>query len=189
MLRRTHLIAGLVSSALIMPALAETLPLAADFSDLRLVLNGVETVIAREAEAICPPNCLLPITAAEGVETLGAREVIDFLRDEVATGQGVLLDVRLPEAFAAAHVPGALNVPGVTLAAENPAQATILQALGTKGSLWVVYGDGPQDRDAMQVVQDLVVAGVPAETLRYFRGGLQEWQHFGLTVSDPASEG
>ncbi len=191
MLRRTHLMVGLLSAALWAPApaLAETPPLDPDFTELRLVLDGAETVIARGAGAICPPSCLLPITAAEGVQTLGAREVIGVLRDKVATGQGILLDIRLPEAFAAAHLPGAVNVPGMTLAADNPAQAAILQALGAKAPLWVVYGDGPQDRDAMQVVQDLVAAGVPAETLRYFRGGLQEWLGLGLTVTGPASEG
>lgn len=186
--RWAYLMVGLLVLAPWASTLAET-PAAFDFTEQRLVLNGVETVIARKAEAICPPNCILPIIAADGVATLGAQEVIEFLGNDVAAGQGIVLDIRLPKAFAAGHLPGAVNVPAMTLAADNPAQAAILQALGAKAAVWVVYGDGPQDRDAVQAVQEVVAAGVPTDGLRYFRGGMQEWLTLGLTVSNTVSGG
>lgn len=178
--------------------------IAADLPELRVVLNGVETVISRHASddgdlPMCPPDCVQPIRAAEGVATLGALEVIAVLRDEVATGSGLLVDVRLPQEFTASHLPGAVNVPAVTLAPQNPALRAILSAFGAAETTdgldfagmrtLTIYGAGPNLAEAARAVQSLVAAGVPAEKLRYFRGGLQEWVQFGLTVSNPAQEG
>lgn len=184
------------------PVAAEGLSLTPELPEVRLVLNGQEVVIARVQEGPgleCPPDCIVPIQAAQGVDTLGPIEVIRFLQSEVASMTGLLLDVRMPEGFAAGHVPGALNVPGPTLAAENPYQRDILLALGARDAGGVlefdtapalaIYAAGPSQDEALRAVQALVAAGYPAQKLRFFRGGMQEWLQFGLTVSVPAQKG
>ena len=65
---------------------------------------------ARTSRA-CPPFCITPMAAAPGVPTLGELELIAFLEDKVAKGQGVLMDSRLPEFYLKGAVPGAVNVP------------------------------------------------------------------------------
>jgi rhodanese-related sulfurtransferase len=184
------------------PVAAETVRLTADLPEVRLVLNGQEVVIARmqdDAGPECPPACIQPLQAADGVATLGPIEVIDFLQSEVVPKTGLLLDVRLPAEFATGHVPGALNVPGPTLAADNPYQRDILLALGARDAGAVLefdsapalalYAEGPLQDEALRAVQDLVAAGYPAQKLRFFRGGMQEWRQFGLTMSVPAQGG
>lgn len=189
-----HMLRGIVSACglfcLSAPAVAQDRLIAPEVSELRVVVNGQELVIARvggDGDAICPPDCPQPMRAADGVQTLGAVEVLDFLQTKVAAGTGLLLDVRLPEAFSDGHLPGSVNVPGVTLRAENPSLPAIVSALGARDL--VIYGAGPGSADAAGGVQGLLRAGVRAEQLRYFRGGMQEWLQFGLTVSGAQSGG
>lgn len=191
------------------PAASQEVRITPDLPELRLTLQGEEIVISRlqDGEAVlegeaalvarpCPPHCIQPMRVAAGVEPLGALEVIWFLQAEVASGAGYLLDVRMPAAFAAQRLPGAVNVPGVTLAPENPALRDILIALGgrevgggldfAEAPVLAVYGSGPVDDSAAQAVRYLLAAGYPADKLRYFRGGLQEWLQFALTTTGAA---
>ena len=189
------LLAGVASAV---PVVAQERQIAEGLPEVRLTLNGAEVLIGR-AEAECPPDCVQPMRASQGVETLGALEVIWLLQTEVSVGAGLVVDVRLPQDFAAGHVPGAVNVPGVTLAPGNPSLKAILMAFGAAeagGTLefasvrpLTVYGAGPGQADAAAAIRSLVEQGFPAGKLRYFRGGMQEWLQFGLTVSNPGQGG
>ena len=185
-----------------LPAGAEGLSITPDLTDLTVSIKGQSLAIARAGDdpAIqCPPDCVQPMQAAPGGQTLGALEVIGFLRAKVATEHGRVLDVRLPAEFAATHLPGAINVPFATLAAENPYRDDILQALGASKTaaglnfgaapLLVVYATGPGNDLAARAVRALVEGGYPIDKILYFRGGLQEWQQFGLTVSGAGDQG
>lgn len=191
---------AMLASFLVFPVavLAQDRLIAEGMPEVHLALNGAGVVIARDG-ALCPPDCVQPLRAAEGVETLGALEVIWLLQTEISAGAGLLVDVRLPQDFAAGHVPGAVNVPGVTLAPGNPAQGGILMALGAAETAvgldfatarpLTLYGAGPGRAEATEAVRALVQAGFPAGKLRFFRGGMQEWLQFGLTVSHPGQAG
>lgn len=185
-----------------LPAGADGLSITPDLADLSVTIKGETLAIARagaDPTLQCPPDCVQPMQAAPGGQTLGALEVIGFLRAKVATDAGRVLDVRLPAEFAAAHLPGAINVPLATLAAENPYRDDILQALGASKTaagldfsaapLLVIYASGPGNDLAANGVRALVEAGYPVDKVMYFRGGLQEWQQFGLTVLGAADQG
>ena len=106
-----------------LPAHAEGLSITPDLTDLTVSINGQTLSIARISDdpaSQCPPDCVQPMQAVPGGQTLGALEVIGFLRAKVASDEGRVLDVRLPADFTAAHLPGAINVPLASLAAENP---------------------------------------------------------------------
>lgn len=191
-----------VAAHLAGPVAADELWLTPDLPVARLMLDGREVVISRmrgEAGQVCPPHCLQPIRAGQGVVTFGALEVIGFLANEVNSRKGLVLDVRLPAEFAARRLPGAVNVPLATLSADNPYRRDILLALGVReaaGALdftdaprLVVYGEGPMDDAAATAVRFLAEAGYPAEMVKYFRGGLTEWQLFGLTLGGIADQG
>ena len=143
----------------------------------------------------CPDQCLQPISASDGVATAGELEVLSFLQNEASTGRGLLIDTRLPDAFADGTIPGAVNVPHATLDAQNPFRTEILRALGAtqtgSGGQWefsgafslMLFCDGPWCSSAQDAVRSLVSSGYPPAKLGYYRGGMQVWQLMGLTVS------
>ncbi len=141
----------------------------------------------------CPPFCIHPMSAGEGVETLGEIEVMDFLETRVANGRGLLVDSRVPEWFAKGTIPGAVNVPFATLEPTNPYRDDILSALGARksGAGWdftgaldlVLFCNGPWCDQSPRAIRNLIDAGYPASKLRYYRGGMQDWLILGLTVT------
>ncbi|WP_212591570.1 rhodanese-like domain-containing protein [Antarctobacter heliothermus] len=127
--------------------------------------------------------------AAPGVGTVGELEVLEFLEIFVGGGQGLLVDARLPAAYAAATLPGAVNLPAQTLRADNPYRDDLLTALGVRngdhaGAFDLVFfGTGADDQDAPNALRRLLETGYPATKLKYYRGGLDSWRALGLTVA------
>ncbi|WP_425100884.1 rhodanese-like domain-containing protein [Tropicibacter sp. S64] len=150
-------------------------------------LNGTSVRIERSGPA-CPPACLQPMLAAPGVSTIGELEILDFLDLFVSAGQGLLVDARLPDAYGAETIPGAVNVPAATLRPGNQYRDDLLNALGVRngdfsGAYDLVIFDGGADApDAAEAVRDLVGAGYPATKLKYYRGGLTAWTTAGLST-------
>jgi rhodanese-related sulfurtransferase len=154
---------------------------------------------ARTARA-CPPFCIQPIRVAPGVATLGELELIAFLQEQVASGAGLLIDARLPEWHAKGTIPGAVNVPFATLAPDNPLREDLLLALGvtrlgegqyefSAAMEIALFCNGAWSDQAPLALQYLLEAGYPPEKLRYYRGGMQDWQVLGLTVAPPGQQG
>lgn len=153
------------------------------------VLTGEFALTSRA----CPPNCLQPMILSDGVATFGELEVMEFLEDMVSSGRGLLLDSRAAADFGRGSIPGAVNVPFMTLDVENQYRADILRALGAvpsqNGSLdfdnamsLTLFSGGVWSADAPRAVSNLLAAGYPPEKIFYYRGGLQAWMHVGLTV-------
>lgn len=158
----------------------------------RATVRGIYALTSRP----CPSNCIQPMIVADGVATLGEIEVLDFLEDRVTGGAGLLLDTRAPADFATGSIPGSVNVPVTTLAADNRFREDILRALGAvpqlDGSLdfsnammLAVYSGGVWSDDAPAAIKHLLEAGYPANRLFYYRGGMQAWAHVGLTIHQP----
>jgi rhodanese-related sulfurtransferase len=92
------------------------------------------------------------------------------LRDRLARGDGVLIDVREANEFAAGHIQGAINVP---LSGLSP------QALPDAAPEAMVFSCGVGKRSAMAVAK-LQHAGVPVS--QHLAGGLAAWKAAGLPV-------
>lgn len=187
---------------------AQSVGITEDAAEIQFTVNGATAKIARVQDTAntidpayaltsrpCPENCITPMQAAPGVATIGELEVLDFLQAAVSADAGLLLDVRSTGAYQAATIPGAVNVPGATLEDDNPFRAEILKAFGAtqsgeelsfeKAKVLTVFGDGPWSGEAASVVGSLVEAGYPVEKINYYRGGMQLWLLFGLTVATP----
>lgn len=186
-------------------ALAQDVNLTPDQYSAEIELNGESITIERnqDQDAVidagfaktsraCPPFCIHPMSAGEGVETYGEMELISFLKDYVSTGEGLLLDSRIPSWFAKGTIPGAINLPFTALSAENKYRDEILGALGGKqeGETWdlseakelLLFCNGPWCDQSPRAIQDLLAVGYPASKLRYYRGGMQMWHLLGLNV-------
>lgn len=192
--------------------LAQDVRITEDLPSASFTLNGQSIVIERnqdQANVIsgeyaktsrpCPPFCIAPMSVAEGVTTVGELEVIDFLRDHVADGTGLLIDSRVPQWYEKGTIPGAVNVPFPTLESDNPYRTDILKALGAReigGQLdfsdalrLTVFCNGPWCEQAPRAIRNLLESGYPAENIQYYRGGMQLWLTFGMTVELPQSQG
>ncbi len=144
----------------------------------------------------CPPFCAQPITAAPGVQTVGIAEVAKFMKDKVAKGSGVLVDARTPDWYARGTIPGAVNIPFTTLNRKmRGTDATIGSAFdqfGVKkaGSGWdfsnakevTLWCNGWWCGQSPAAIRGMLKEGYPAEKIKYFRGGMQNWQIYGMTV-------
>lgn len=107
-----------------------------------------------------------------------ARIDRETLRRRLRAGEVVLIDVRPPEEYAAAHLPGAVSVPGGGLDA-------FVASLPKKLEI-VAYCRGPYCMLAVDAVRALQRRGRKA---RRFEDGVAEWQAAGLPLEyrSPAS--
>jgi rhodanese-related sulfurtransferase len=75
----------------------------------------------------CPPFCIQPIKLADGVETLGEIEVINYAsRMEGGDKSIMLVDSRTPDWVAKGTIPGAVNIPWTDL---TPAKGATTQGI------------------------------------------------------------
>ncbi len=189
-------------------ASAQTVKITEDIASVSFSLNGQTFTIDRNQDPeatldaeftktsrACPPFCIQPISAADGVETFGELEILSFLENEVSVGTGLLVDARLPEFYVKGTIPGALNIPFSALSADNPYLTDILKALGAKdagGSLdftgaytLALFCNGPWCGQSPKAISELIDAGYPADRIKYYRGGMQNWLALGLSTIVP----
>jgi rhodanese-related sulfurtransferase len=145
----------------------------------------------------CPPHCVQPIKL-EGVETVGELEVIDYLQRIAGGDRSVLVvDTRSREDVAKGTIPGSISVFGNELISERGANPIRVEEIltgtfGVGGSgddldfstaktlvlfcygIWC--GQGPKTAYA------LIDLGYPRNKIKWYRGGIQDWESVGLTT-------
>ncbi len=146
----------------------------------------------------CPPFCIQPATIAEGVETIGELEMLDYLKRGSNGDETILvIDSRTPDWVEKGTIPGSINIPWTSLkpgAGADPFQiAEILEktfgAVSLEG-LWdfssaktlVLFCNGMWCGQSPTNIKTLLRFGYPAHKLKWYRGGMQNWENLGLTV-------
>jgi len=149
----------------------------------------------------CPPFCIQPIKLAPGVETVGEVEVIKYL-DKMANGDKTIMvvDSRTPDWVAKGTIPGAVNLPWTKL---NPAKGAdpisigeiLTGEFGAKEieGLWdysnvktlVMFCNGMWCGQSPNNIKNLLRFGYPADKIKWYRGGMQNWANLGLTTVKP----
>ena len=161
----------------------------------------VDSAFAKTSRA-CPPFCAQPMEVAEGVRVIGEVELVHFMKHDMAKGSGVLVDARTPDWHAKGTIPGSVNIPytdvNLALGADDVAIADAMEQFGATGDIgsWnfskaktlVLWCNGPWCGQSPTAIRGLLSLGYPADKLVYYRGGMQMWKIFGLTVSPPAEE-
>lgn len=193
-------------------ASAQSVKLLEDVPFFDLMLNGEAVRIQRNQDTTatlegefsktsrpCPPFCIHPMEAAEGVETFGEVEVLRFLNETVQPGAGLLIDARISDWYNKGTIPGSINLPFNLLSQDdNPYFARILVALGARGApgAWdfsnvkelCLFCNGPWCDQSPRAIQNLIAAGYPRDKLKYYRGGMQMWLLLGLSVDIPQGQ-
>lgn len=164
--------------------------------------NTVNPAFAKTSRK-CPPFCIQPSTLAPGVETIAEAEVIDYLKRMNDGDNSILVvDSRTPDWAAKGTIPGAVNLPWTKL---NPAKGADPISIGEimEGSfnaknlegLWdfgdaktlVMFCNGMWCGQSPNNINNLLKFGYPAHKIKWYRGGMQDWEILGLTTVKAAN--
>jgi rhodanese-related sulfurtransferase len=165
--------------------------------------NTVNPAYAKTSRK-CPPFCIQPATLAPGVETIAELEVLDYLKRMSAGDDSiVVIDSRTEEWVAKGTIPGAINIPWTSLSQSKGADPIsigeileeIFNAQNLEG-LWdfrnartlVLFCNGMWCGQSPNNIMSLLGYGYPAHKLKWYRGGMQDWEILGLTTVKPVSE-
>ncbi len=79
------------------------------------VLTGGYTKTSRK----CPPFCVQPMQVAPGVTTVAELEVLNFIKNKLNKGTGVIIDARTPGWYEKGTIPGSVNIPFTTFSRDS----------------------------------------------------------------------
>ena len=163
--------------------------------------NTVNPAFAKTSRK-CPPFCIQPAKLAPGVETIGELEVLDYLKRMQTDDSIMVVDSRTPDWAAKGTIPGSVNIPWTKL---NPAKGAdpitigeILEdqfnAVNLEG-LWdftnaktlVMFCNGMWCGQSPNNIKNLLKFGYPAHKIKWYRGGMQDWEILGLTTVKAAN--
>jgi rhodanese-related sulfurtransferase len=165
--------------------------------------NTVNPAFAKTSRK-CPPFCIQPATLAPGVETIAELEMLEYLKRRSEGDDTVLIvDSRTPAWVAKGTIPGAINIPWTSL---NPAKGADPISIGeileeqfnarNLEGLWdfrdvrtlVMFCNGMWCGQSPNNIRILLGYGYPAHKIKWYRGGMQDWEILGLTTAKPIQE-
>jgi len=129
----------------------------------------------------CPPFCIQPEVVAPGVATVGELELIDFLKQK----KGVLVDARTQDWHLRGTLPGAVNIPYTEIVGRLGELGCTRKDSGwncAQSRLTLLFCNGPWCEQSPSAIRAMLKEGFPAERIFYYRGGVQAWKSFGLTM-------
>ena len=164
--------------------------------------NTVNPAFAKTSRP-CPPFCIQPMSLAPGVETIGEVEMIGYLKRVSAGEKGLMvIDSRTPDWVKRGTIPGSVSIPWTILnmAKSDPITIadTVEQNFNAKQDAddkWdfsnaktlVMFCNGMWCGQSPNNIKSLLKLGYPADKIKWYRGGMQNWSNLGLSTAKPAS--
>ena len=162
--------------------------------------NTVNAAYAKTSRK-CPPFCIQPSQLAPGVETIGEVEMLGYLK-QMSDGDDsiMVIDSRTPDWVARGTIPGAVNLPWTLLNPEKGADPiSIAEIMTTQFNvkelegLWdytdsktlVLFCNGMWCGQSPNNIKNLLKFGYPAHKIKWYRGGMQDWEILGLSTVKP----
>ncbi len=162
--------------------------------------NTVNPAFAKTSRK-CPPFCIKPISLGHGVETLGEVEVLHYLDKMTKGDKSIILvvDNRTPDWHERGTIPGAVNIPFTKInrkkGADDLSIAESLETFGAKETAkgWdfsnvktiYLFCNGMWCGQSPLGIAGLIGEGFPAKKIKWYRGGMQDWEVLGLTTVKP----
>jgi rhodanese-related sulfurtransferase len=165
--------------------------------------NATLPVEFLKTDRACPPFCIQPISIDDGVETIGELEMLEYLK-RASAGEGVLVvDSRTPEWILRGTIPGSINIPWNQIDPQQQGMfgdsgASLIDTLMTdqfgvevkeddskdfsNAKTLVLFCNGIWCGQSHSNISTLLRMGYPAEKLKWYRGGMQDWVSAGLTT-------
>ncbi len=203
-------------AALITPFAAYALDvnITADLPSVEVMNNGQKVTIQRNQDANntinpdfaktsrkCPPFCIQPGQIALGVDTIGELEVLHYLK-KMSDGDKsiIVIDSRTPDWVVKGTIAGAVNIPWdqLNIGKSDPitVQDILEKQLGVKNQdgfymfdnakTVVMFCNGPWCGQSPTNIKGLLKIGYPANKIKWYRGGMQDWEALGLSTVKPA---
>ncbi len=163
--------------------------------------NAVVNPAFAKTSRPCPPFCIQPIVLAPGVETLGEQEIIDYIKRMSDGDDSILvIDSRTPDWVQKGTIPGAVNIPWTSL---SPAKGADPISIGeimedqfnakSQEGLWdyrdaktlVMFCNGMWCGQSPANIKTLLRFGYPADKIKWYRGGMQNWSNLGFNTAKP----
>ncbi len=164
--------------------------------------NTVNPAFAKTSRP-CPPFCIQPAWLHKDVDTIGETEVIHYLK-KMSDGDKTILvvDSRTPDWAAKGTIPGAINLPWTKL---NPAKGADPISIGeimedqfnarnleglwdySKAKTLVMFCNGMWCGQSPNNIKNLLKFGYPADKIKWYRGGMQDWEILGLSTAKVAN--
>ncbi len=145
----------------------------------------------------CPPFCIQPAILAPGVETIAELEMIHYIKGMHDGHPVVVQDSRTSEWHARGHIPGTVSIPWTKLATKAGATVIDVSEIMTEhfgvvevegifnfsdAKTLVMYCNGMWCGQSPASIKTLLGFGYPAHKIKWYRGGMQDWEVLGLTV-------
>ncbi len=159
--------------------------------------NTVDPAYAKTSRP-CPPFCIQPSTLAPGVETIGEVEMINYLKKMSDGDDSILvIDSRTPDWVKRGTIPGSRNIPWTKL---DPGQGadpiTVSEIMEDEFNVdmheglmnfkdvktLVLFCNGMWCGQSPNNIENLLLFGYPAHKIKWYRGGMQDWEILGLTT-------
>jgi|UPI0006CEA120 rhodanese-related sulfurtransferase len=124
---------------------------------------------------------LQPLVPVPGVVPITEVELLGFYKDPEA----MLVDMREPEWFVKATIPGAVNIPYTEVASRLGELGCAKTGKGwdcAKARKVVAFCNGPMCPQSPTAITAMVREGFPAGRIYYYRGGMFDWEGLGLTT-------
>ena len=182
-----------------------------DIASVEVMHDGKKTTIMRNQDQKstikpafsktsrkCPPFCIQPAVVAPDVETIAELEILAYLSKMNAGDDSILvIDSRTPDWVKKGTIPGAVNIPWTAL---NPAKGAdpisigeiLVDQFGVKEieGLWdysgaktlVMFCNGMWCGQSPNNIKNLLKFGYPADKIKWYRGGMQDWEMLGLST-------
>jgi rhodanese-related sulfurtransferase len=162
--------------------------------------NTVNPAFAKTSRK-CPPFCIQPSTLAPGVETIAEVEMIHYLK-KMSDGDDsiIVVDSRTPDWVARGTIPGAINIPWTKLNPDKGATPFDISDIMKKhfgvkereglfdysnAKTAVMFCNGMWCGQSPNNIKNLLKFGYPADKIKWYRGGMQDWEILGLSTVKP----
>ena len=195
-----------VSSSLAAEATSSFVPISKGVKSIEMNLNGEKFTLMRDQSKTGKISALYettfrgtpqPISLAEGLETLGEVEFIEYMKKAQTDETIAVIDSRKPGWFDRLRIPGAVNVPFTNFDEKGTAIEMMEDEMGvvqnddgtldfSNAKTLALYCNGYWCGQTPGMVKNaefaLLKMGYPVEKIKYYRGGMQAWTSLGFTV-------